>query len=456
MTRTSCCGASFLVSVLCLWGASAAAAEAPQDSDNSFKHWLADRVAGHVQARLEQTNSSTKQVEAPSVSKGSTSLVDQSSASDLLSVAADLAGLNTDKAQSKTNSVSATATTFALYASISGRDPLDPQFYNNFASLRDLQITAGYDEAASGGKKLALYGLKWKFIDRRRLSSNDKSTLVVAMKSYAVVLGRIETGAKEYIWDRPERLKEIASGYRDYITNHPTDCPVATTVEVEVEHLLNNPPWIAPKKCEAGFFTDWNNRRFGASFEEANLSPAEVAKIDEMIGADIETFAQPQEETQVILDKVRRAPQLALSGQRKTLESGYSYTGEAIFDYGLQDKLNLTVNASYVSTTDRANAKATTHGVGKFSAQLRYQLAAETSTRKASYLDFAGDAANDHGATYKAQIKLAIPIVAGLDLPVSVTYANKRELIKERDIRGQVGFTLDFAKLLQAVKRPPA
>jgi hypothetical protein len=47
-------------------------------------------------------------------------------------------------------------------------------------------------------------------------------------------------------------------------------------------------------------------------------------------------------------------------------------------------------------------------------------------------------------------VKLTIPmpgVLAGLKIPLSVTFANRTELIDEKEIRGNVGFTLDLSKL---------
>ncbi|UCC84456.1 MAG: hypothetical protein JSW46_05865, partial [Gemmatimonadota bacterium] len=51
-----------------------------------------------------------------------------------------------------------------------------------------------------------------------------------------------------------------------------------------------------------------------------------------------------------------------------------------------------------------------------------------------------------------AQIKVNIPVTAGLRLPISVTYATRTELIDEEEIRGNVGLTVDF-DILQALSQ---
>jgi len=46
-----------------------------------------------------------------------------------------------------------------------------------------------------------------------------------------------------------------------------------------------------------------------------------------------------------------------------------------------------------------------------------------------------------------ANWKLEIPVAAGISLPLSVTYANATELIKEKHVRGNFGITVDLDKL---------
>ena len=55
-------------------------------------------------------------------------------------------------------------------------------------------------------------------------------------------------------------------------------------------------------------------------------------------------------------------------------------------------------------------------------------------------------------ATYTGQLKLAIPIRDGLDFPLSISFANRSDLINESHVRGRFGFSFDLPKLLKAVK----
>jgi hypothetical protein len=42
------------------------------------------------------------------------------------------------------------------------------------------------------------------------------------------------------------------------------------------------------------------------------------------------------------------------------------------------------------------------------------------------------------------QSQVAIPVGQTLKMPFSVTWSNRSELVKEKDVRGQIGMTLDL------------
>jgi hypothetical protein len=50
----------------------------------------------------------------------------------------------------------------------------------------------------------------------------------------------------------------------------------------------------------------------------------------------------------------------------------------------------------------------------------------------------------------RGQAKLTLPISDGIVLPLSLIVDNRTALVEETDIRGQFGFTVDFARLISA------
>jgi hypothetical protein len=58
-----------------------------------------------------------------------------------------------------------------------------------------------------------------------------------------------------------------------------------------------------------------------------------------------------------------------------------------------------------------------------------------------------------HKEIAKAQLKMEIPWAKAAKIPISISWANHRDLLTdERDIRGHIGFTFDLAKLVDFVK----
>jgi hypothetical protein len=50
---------------------------------------------------------------------------------------------------------------------------------------------------------------------------------------------------------------------------------------------------------------------------------------------------------------------------------------------------------------------------------------------------------------YQTQLKLSIPLLTGVSVPLTCGYANQTQLLKETNVFGHVGITLDLAKILE-------
>ncbi|HET7177262.1 MAG TPA: hypothetical protein VFI63_01095, partial [Solirubrobacterales bacterium] len=56
-----------------------------------------------------------------------------------------------------------------------------------------------------------------------------------------------------------------------------------------------------------------------------------------------------------------------------------------------------------------------------------------------------------HDTIAKLNAKIDFPVTTGISLPISVTWANHKDLLTaEHDVRGHIGFTVDFSKLTEA------
>ena len=131
-----------------LAAAATRAAPVAQASPQALTAWLNIQIDEKVKALINQ-GSNSNQTETPAASGSSTALVDQSSASDLIGVAANLLGLGEDSDDGEDDegsSVSVTASAYALYAAYKGEDPLRPSFYNAHRRWRQWSFTLGYEK----------------------------------------------------------------------------------------------------------------------------------------------------------------------------------------------------------------------------------------------------------------------------------------------------------------------
>jgi len=156
------------------------------------------------------------------------------------------------------------------------------------------------------------------------------------------------------------------------------------------------------------------------------------------------------------VDAIRKAPQLSTSFQ-STIRSGNAnnaYRAELTFDYGLANRLNLTVNGSY-DYNDLRPMGVIERG-GRFALEGQYALGRGVQLQNKEPWTFSlssgGSWMTNISPTYQAQAKLTIPIADGVDFPISVSYASRTALLKEADVRGKFGFTFDLSKILNAVR----
>jgi len=472
-----------------------ATAAQPQGS-TSLNADLNARIKAKAQTlsktRVDQTDN-TKQTEAPSVAGGSGSLVDQSSASDLIGLAANFAGLSasSNDDQPEVSSVSVTASAYSLLAAIKRVDPLNPVFYDHNRNWRKFSITLGYDDEdqTDGTKQRAkLFGAKFMFINRRDpgLKRNQQYIERVgnSLEEAAKAFGDIAVRVRAFVMSlETVRRDLITPGFKNFLEQKrqqieldlekaKRDQKDVTHIEErlkKVDELLANParpdlfvfgpnslPTATWSREELEYRTQFENEFLGANYRD-KLSKPVVDGIDEFLdrtldAVELKEFTNLNDVTRDAVERIRRAPQLSLSFLTKQRRFGLDeYLGELIFDYGVANRVNLTLNGAY-RYNDTKIIGGDVRGFS-FSGQLRFQLNRENLLgKKPLFFDVAtqGSWMNGVDSIYKTQGKLTIPIADGIDFPISVTYANRTELIKEKEVRGQFGFTIDTARLIRA------
>lgn len=392
------------------------------ESKPNFDSWLDCRVSALVVAKMNQRGN-TQQAEAPSLAGSSTSLVDQSAAPDLGAIAMNLLSPGSQPGDLKTASGTITTSLYALYAAVQKQNPLDPAFYNSGINWRRISFTFGReypdDNKASTSQRATIIATKILLLNYRDASAkgNQADILFVsnALRNSSSNYARITREVQEYL-------------------------------QVTLGPALGNPSLM-----------DFLNKNLAANFGPTIrlLNDQQLAQVDKIISARLEPELRLDSTVLEVLQTIRRKPQLAFTFTTKQRSStaNNEYQPEFTFDWGIKNRLNWTMNGSFLYT-DSPNVGGDQRG-GRFANQFQYQITHEQLTgRNPVTVAVAFDASGMTRAapTYVGQLKVSIPIAAGVDFPVSVSFASRTDLVKETSVKGRFGFTFDFAKLAAALK----
>ena len=483
-------------------GATTSTVQPPASGSTSFNAELNALI--RAKARVDQTDN-TKQTETPSIGANSTSLVDQSSASDLIGLATNFAGLSasSNDNQKETSSVSVTTSAYALLAAMNRVDPLNPVFYDNHRAWRNFSVTLGYDDEdqADGTRQRAkLLGAKFLFINKRdpNLERNKKAidtltaslanatasfgNLAIRSRGFVLTLESVRTSTllpefKEFLEQRRTKVELDLERERNKLASATTTTrpdlqkriDTLEATETRIDTLLkasddtklvvgsNFLPASTWTREELEYRTIFFNKYLGQNYRDKlgkEAADAVEKFVDEQLDAgELIAFRNLDSVGSSALEYIRRAPQLSVAFFTKQRKIGLNeYLGEAIFDYGLANRINLTLNGAY-SYKDSKVIGGDQRGF-VFGGQLQFQLNRENLLgKKPFYLNLStnGNWTSGTDAIYKAQGKISIPIADGIDFPVSVTYSNQADdLLKESTVKGQFGFSIDTARLIRA------
>lgn len=396
----------------------------------SYSAWFNCRVKLMTAANIEQRGVN-KQVQTPSIGDATTSLVDQTDAPDLVGLALNFAGLNSGSTDENKSVNSITTSAYAFYAAVKQKDPLDPDFYKENSDLRKFSFTFGREAAdeSNNNQAATILGFKYLLINNRDVSRAENiaiiDDLVKELKDSTRLLAATEDEVRNYI--REQLSKQLG------IPDNPT-------IEQRQAFIDNH----------------LNAANLAATL--ALLSKEQQAEINRIINKRIQAEVDLTDANQKTIEKIRRKQQLSFTFQSKS-RSGMGadeYRAGLIYDFGKFNKLNFALNGTF----DYKDAKiigGDTRG-GRFAAEAYYRLTNDKkliSGKDPLMLSFAGEGKwmSGKGPTYQGQAKLTIPLFDGISIPFSVTYANRKDLIKESTIRGNFGFTFDLAKALKGFRK---
>jgi hypothetical protein len=386
-----------------------------------------------------------RQKESPSADSRSTSLVDQSSATDFLSVAANvvpvtpglsgfITGGTTSTSSSTAGSSSATASLFALLAALNKVSPTDPTFYSQHVFSRRLSFTVGTAASTQATDQTTtpatVYGAKVLLINGRELFRNDNLARIKKVQDAVSIAAKASIVLKQQI---KELIFAALSQPGDVDANgHPADA--SKFLSFFTSHLANDAV-------------------FQATLD--SLAPETKKRLQSMIEGSIAAFSQEQAAVQSQYDAISKARQLSISytADIRDAKGNNDHRVEIIFDYGVSPRINWTVNASG-DYTDRKSAFDSKGGRLATSFQGDLTKSPSAWGKTPIRLTFSGEAKwqTDQKPQYTFESKLNIPIATGIDIPIAYRYANRIAQINQTDSEARLGLSVDISRLAQAFK----
>jgi len=391
------------------------------------------RVSAAVKTAVENTVDA-KSVITSASANNATSLVDTSSVSDLIGIGLNLAGLSgSAEGGDDADSISATVSGYAFYSAFKGIQPLDPREYCTDAArlARAFSATLGYDDdqssdnAAKSGRVI-LVGARvslWPGV----IPGDDACTKDTSEISHALVDA---TGAASALSQAVQgKLFELEGG----------DASDPTAVVAFVKSLDDRGKLDSLMAEHGSEFDAWLADEY---FTEERVQP--FRNLDR---AEKKLIADLKEGNRWAVD--------FLTKQRDG-SGADEYHVNLIWDWDASQHLSFTGNGEF----NYENIPSARNSVGgTVAAAVRYApiLSSEVWGRNPIKADLSVSAKwmTRQEDTYKGQlgIRVALPwgFLKGIELPISLTVANRTELVDETDVRGVLGFSIDTSQLFGAL-----
>ena len=388
---------------------------------------------------------SDRQRESPSADSRSTSLVDQSSATDFLSVAANLIPVTPGLSQfvsgtgstggnnGTAGSTTVTASLFALLAALNKVSPTDPKFYAQHVFSRRFSFTVG--TAASSlatdntDTPATVYGAKVLLINSRELYTKANLAKLKEVQDANAGAAKASATLKAQI-----RFLIFAALNPTLVDTNGTPSDPSKFFDFSKDHLAT----------DAEFQATLNS-----------LSNETRKRIQNLLESSIAAFSQERAVLQQKYDEISKAQQMSISytANIRDAKGNNDHRVEMIFDYGLSPRINWTVNASgdYTDrklTPDSKGGRVATSFIGN--------LTQPDSAwgKNPITLTFSGEGKwqTSQKPQYTFEAKLTIPLVPGVELPLAYRYANRIAQINQTNSEARMGLSVDIARLAHGFK----
>lgn len=391
------------------------AAVPAQAQTNNMDTWLNQRIGQAVAVRMSLRDP-RKVPQIPSGSVTDANLIDRSNMPDIAGISLKLPDQPSSSGISERGATAFSATPFLLLSLL--KRNLDVQSYAKSELARRIGLNATFD-TDSAGKMTNLIQAKVLLKSRANVLEFDKNN---------------DVG------------KNLAKATQDYGALR--------------NEIFN---YFCSRICDQLGVTD--TVQFRNDFSNPNTRDARIAMVgnegmtavDALIVKRVDSFVQLRTIIGTLEAQARSTPEVSLGG---TFRNGIAGTPNSVRALLIVDwasmRNDLTFNVGYerVEAVDTVEEKNRIAAAGQYLWRLSPDGA--VTGRTAMSLALAGSAGIDPTDTkdyvFKVQAKLLLPIAEGMNVPLSVTWASRTDLIDESELRGHVGFTFNVSQLFAAVQ----
>jgi hypothetical protein len=416
-------------------------------TSDSLQEYLRCTLTNLVAQRLRQSDN-TKQSEAPAILPSSTTLVDRSSSPDIVGASLNLAGLASKSKSANSSDFSLSLSMYGVYAALKSTSPLERQFYDRPRSQtwRRLSFSFGRsfpeDPTATVGQGSNSYGAKFLLSHSRDPydPSNIDDFKCAMGEGHNAHCHRIDI-AQSYAQDFVEIQNYLYRKYYDSLAAQFGREPAFAIVFSDTDTRLN---FVHLVSMSPALFHVLLGK----------LTGEDQAFIVSHLRRSLEAQTLLTSRLQNLVKDIKRHAQISLGFSSRISKDGGNnlYRTELAVDKGIW-KISSTTNASY----DFQNAQKTmtlNRQIGRLAEQVTVPLIPEKDPTSNSPGKLAisgeGDWGTNGAPIYKAQGKITMTAFSGFDIPFAVTYTNKAGMNNKPDLKRQVGFAFDFAKISKA------
>jgi hypothetical protein len=408
----------------------------------TLNDFIVCRLQAQVIQRLGDLDPS-KQSEAPSITNNATVLADKSSAPDVVAASVNPSALSSKSRVPDTTDLSLTVSLYGIYSLWRQTDPFNPAFYKSSMPWRrlSLSLAPSFPETstATSGQGSRSYGAKYLVSNSRNIFDPSNTKRLQALKD------NVSAASQFYAQDLLAVQQYLSGRYRDALYND-----------------FATKPGFSDLYSEGNTFDSFVRATASSQlfpFLLLRLTKQDLAEIDSRLRDSLASTTSLDAQLKSIAQHVKTSPQVALSFLSKISKGTGNnlYRSEVVIDAGVK-KVTTTTNISFDFSNSQTTSKPN-RDIFRFVQDVEVPLIPQKSPLALNPLTLGLSGEGDWGSNgtpiYKAQGKLKITFIDGLDIPIVVTYANQTSVMRP-DLKGQMGLAFDFAKISRAFRTKPA